>query len=92
MTMLRHDVVAVVHEHEGGGQRPRPTRPAEAPHERHGPMLHGGDELGGRRLVRFRVRVRVWVRMRARGRGRTRGRARVRAKVRVRVRVGVGLR
>ena len=56
--MLRHDVVAVVHEDEGGGQRPCPARPAEAPDERHGPVLHGGDELGGRRLVRVRVRVR----------------------------------
>ena len=53
--MLRYDVVAVIHEHESGGQRPRPARPADAPDERHGRVLHGGGELGGRRLVRIRV-------------------------------------
>ena len=31
----RHDIVAVVHEDEGGGQRPRPARATDAPHERH---------------------------------------------------------
>ena len=40
----------MVHENEGGGQRPRPARPAEAPDERHGALLHGDDELLGRRL------------------------------------------